>query len=123
MTARIKRINLTGFYKAQYDNRRCWQKVTTAKYYFMFLEYKQGRLSAYEDEKRGAFTPWSQDNITVVWHALGHVARAEEDSVIKKVLNLEYDKARKKGRPRKRWIDGVRKDGTTKEVTPTEIKT
>ncbi|KAI5748438.1 hypothetical protein M8J77_025518 [Diaphorina citri] len=67
----MRRINLTGFYKAQYDNRRCWQKVTTAKYYFMFLEYKQGRLSAYEDEKRGAFTPWSQDNITVVWHALG----------------------------------------------------
>jgi hypothetical protein len=38
----------------------------------------------------------------------GHVARAEEDSVIKKALNLEYDKARKKGRPKKRWIDGVR---------------
>lgn len=38
----------------------------------------------------------------------GHVARAPEESMISRVLHLNYDAPRRKGRPKKRWIDGVK---------------
>uniref|UniRef100_A0A8D9EGY4 Craniofacial development protein 2 n=1 Tax=Cacopsylla melanoneura TaxID=428564 RepID=A0A8D9EGY4_9HEMI len=39
----------------------------------------------------------------------GHVSRAEENSIIKKTLHLTYDTPRRRGRPKKRWRDGVEK--------------
>lgn len=39
----------------------------------------------------------------------GHVARASEEDIIKKIFNLKYDQKRRVGRPRKRWLDNVQK--------------
>ncbi|KAL1459111.1 hypothetical protein WDU94_011118 [Cyamophila willieti] len=37
----------------------------------------------------------------------GHVARAEESATIKKAMVMEFEQPRPRGRPRKRWEDGV----------------
>lgn len=39
----------------------------------------------------------------------GHVARVDQNRIIYRTLHLNYNQPRKRGRPRKRWIDGVRK--------------
>ncbi|KAI5717474.1 hypothetical protein M8J77_006391 [Diaphorina citri] len=40
----------------------------------------------------------------------GHVARADEESIVKKVFNLDYGatEKRRRGRPRKRWRDNIK---------------
>jgi len=41
----------------------------------------------------------------------GHVQRMEENIIFKKVLYMNLETTRLRGRPRKRWQDEARKDG------------
>ncbi|GFX45336.1 uncharacterized protein TNCV_2096211 [Trichonephila clavipes] len=40
----------------------------------------------------------------------GHIVRMDEDRTTKKVLNVQPNGSRRKGRPNLRWIDGLEKD-------------
>ena len=44
-------------------------------------------------------------------HWFGHVQKMEENRIPKKVLYMNLETTRLKGRPRNRWQDEVRKDG------------
>ena len=48
--------------------------------------------------------------IRMRWH--GHVVRMEEANPVKKVMNMEIEGTRPRGRPRKRWKDNVRGHGS-----------
>jgi hypothetical protein len=41
----------------------------------------------------------------------GHVQRMEENRIPKRVLNMNLETRRRRGRPRNRWQDEVREDG------------
>ena len=41
---------------------------------------------------------------------LGHTERMSEDRMPKMILNAEIDSGRRRGRPRKRWIDDLESD-------------
>jgi hypothetical protein len=47
--------------------------------------------------------------IKLCW--FGHVQRMEEIRISKKVLYMNLEATRLRGRPRNRWQDGVREDG------------
>jgi hypothetical protein len=44
-------------------------------------------------------------------HWFGHVQRMEENKIPKKVLYINLETTRLRGRPRNRWQDEVREDG------------
>ena len=46
----------------------------------------------------------------------GHVMRREEESVCRRVMNMEVPGKRKRGRPRKRWKDTIKEDMLEKNV-------
>ena len=46
----------------------------------------------------------------------GHVMRREEESVLRRVMNMEVPGKRKRGRPRKRWKDNIKEDMLEKNV-------
>ena len=46
---------------------------------------------------------------TLRW--FGHVQRMEESRITKKVLYMDLETTRLRGRPRNRWKDEVREDG------------
>ena len=46
----------------------------------------------------------------------GHVMRREEESVLRRVMNMEVPGKRKRGRPRKRWKDTIKEDMLEKNV-------
>lgn len=46
----------------------------------------------------------------------GHVARMDEDRMPKKVMDRNFDNNRSRGRPRKRWLDGVEEDARKLDV-------
>ena len=47
------------------------------------------------------------DNMTLRW--FGHMERMEEGRMVKTVMNAEAEGSRDRGRPRFRWIDGVKR--------------
>ena len=47
----------------------------------------------------------------------GHVQRMEENRIPKKVLYMNLETTRLRGRPRNRWQDEVRKDGSLDDGT------
>ena len=47
-------------------------------------------------------------NASLRWH--GHVKRREEDYVGKRMMEMAVPGRRKRGRPRRRWMDLVRED-------------
>ena len=46
----------------------------------------------------------------------GHVMRKEEESVCRRVMNMEVPGKRRRGRPRKRWKDTLNEDMRKKDV-------
>ena len=46
----------------------------------------------------------------------GHVMRREEESVCRRVMNMEVPGKRKRGRPRKRWKHTIKEDILEKNV-------
>ncbi|KAK3894199.1 hypothetical protein Pcinc_002033 [Petrolisthes cinctipes] len=50
----------------------------------------------------------------------GHVMRREENNIAKKVMNIEVEGRRKRGRPRRRWKDCVDEDLKEKNLTGDE---
>jgi hypothetical protein len=45
-------------------------------------------------------------------HWFGHVQRIEENRIPKSVLSMKLEATRPRGRPRNRWQDEVREDGS-----------
>ena len=52
----------------------------------------------------------------MLWY--GHVLRKEGEDTTKKMLNMQVQGKRRKGRPKKRWLDNIRED--MKEYKMTE---
>ena len=52
----------------------------------------------------------------LMWY--GHVARGEEDHYLKMVANMEIPGRRRRGRPKTRWKDSVRRDMEEVGLTP-----
>jgi hypothetical protein len=52
----------------------------------------------------------------------GHVRRREETHVCQKVLKLTLPGARKRGRPKRRYMDNIREDMVEKGVTENDAK-
>ena len=46
----------------------------------------------------------------------GYVMRREEESVCRRVMNMEVPAKKKRGRPRKRWKDTIKEDMLEKNV-------
>ena len=46
----------------------------------------------------------------------GHVMRKEEESVCRRVMNMEVPGTRRRGRPRKRWEDTLNEDMREKDI-------
>ena len=47
----------------------------------------------------------------------GHIRRREEDNLSKKIMDMVVPGKRRRGRPRRRWIDNNRKDMSKYELT------
>ena len=56
----------------------------------------------------------------LVWY--GHVERREEDHYLKRVANMEIPGRRRRGRPKTRWKDSVRRDMKEVGVTSDEAQ-
>ncbi|CAB3222369.1 unnamed protein product [Arctia plantaginis] len=56
----------------------------------------------------------------------GHVMRRDEENVAKKVLGMRVEGYKRRGRPKKRWMDCVREDmaskGVNSEMTHDRVK-
>jgi hypothetical protein len=53
---------------------------------------------------------------------LGHVARMGEDRLPKRILQEKIFSSRRRGRPKLRWLDDVKKDSHIMRVTKWEEK-
>ena len=51
----------------------------------------------------------------------GHILRREEDHVGKQTMEMEVQGRRKRGRPKKRWIDCVKEDLRTRNIDETDV--
>ena len=51
----------------------------------------------------------------------GHILRREEDHVGKQTMEMEVQGRRKRGRPKKRWIDCVKEDLRGREIDEAEV--
>ena len=51
----------------------------------------------------------------------GHVMRRDEDYVGKRVMEMEVQGTRNRGRPKQRWMDSVKEDLREKELTGDEV--
>ena len=54
------------------------------------------------------------ETITFVY---GHIRRREEDNVSRKIMDMVVPGKRRRGRPRRRWIDNNREDMSKYELT------
>ena len=53
----------------------------------------------------------------------GHVLRREDEYVGKRVVGMEVPWNRRKGRPKRRWLDSIRNDLSERELAGEEAQT
>jgi hypothetical protein len=53
----------------------------------------------------------------------GHVIRRENEGIIKRLMFVKPERKRKKGKPRMRWMDDVKKDLRNLDVVNWRAKT
>uniref|UniRef100_A0A8D8WII8 von Willebrand factor D and EGF domain-containing protein n=1 Tax=Cacopsylla melanoneura TaxID=428564 RepID=A0A8D8WII8_9HEMI len=123
-----RRLNLTGFWRPQINKSDCWKNMTIAMYYFMFLHIdEKGRLAAFEDMNKGAYTPWSEDNVTLVEHGIGWSDWSDWSICSSKCGNGTQERWRYCDRPQgcpgwnkeKRWCNAYSCEGL---VDPLQLK-
>ena len=56
--------------------------------------------------------------IRLRWY--GHMKRMEDNKEVRAVVNMIVPGKRPRGRPRGRWMDGVRRDMQAQRITPEE---
>ena len=54
------------------------------------------------------------------WH--GHVLRREEENVGKRVMAMEVPGKRRRGRPKRRWLDSIRNNLSERELSGLEAQ-
>jgi len=52
----------------------------------------------------------------------GHVQRLEDENTIKQCANFELEGVRRKGRPKRKWLDCIKKDMKEKSVEEQDVK-
>jgi hypothetical protein len=75
-------------------------------------EKENWRISTNEEMYANIKKPTKTETIRL--HRLrlfGHVQRMEENSISKRVVYMNMETTRPRGRPRNRWLDEVREDG------------
>ena len=48
---------------------------------------------------------------------MGHVLRKEDEYVGKRVMGMEVPGKRRRGRPKRRWLDSIRNDLSERELS------
>lgn len=64
--------------------------------------------------KRLCPAPATQVILCMAWY--GHVMRRDETNISKRIMNMNFDGWKGRGRPKKRWMDCVKKDMSEKGV-------
>ena len=52
----------------------------------------------------------------------GHVSRREDEYVGKRVMGMEVPGKRRRGRPKRRWLDNIRNDLSERELSGEEAQ-